>query len=476
MARFVRAALVVAIVGASFSALVGAPASGTSSTATNAVGWLRTQQQPDGGFELAGGFLNETMDAVNAFAQAAQTRAMWSTAEARAAVLGVSTSAGTTPLDFLDDFAEGSITKGQAAKLIVLVTNPLGLDPTAFDPSGDGSPRNLVTTLGGPDDVGSDHKFGIPIASLADITFAIRAYEIVNGSVPPTTTQVLRDAQQANGGWVYNGVSSGTDIDFDSTSNAVRALLAAGIPVSDADVAAGLDFIEAAQQGNGAWQFFGSDDPNSTAQAALALSAAGRTDGLPDADAYLAGVQVGDGRIASPSDAFPPINTFATSQSVEALVRASIPVASAPYTHPITLPAAVGGGALSLDTDSGALENVAVVDPATLAAPPFGVSFPRGLVSFEVTGLDDGEIVTVHLTLPVGTTLSRYFKFHGSAWSDATSLASFSGNVVTLTLTDGGAGDADGQANGVIVDPSGPAAVTVAVSPDAVVLVPRFTG
>ena len=33
--------------------------------------------------------------------------------------------------------------------------------------------------------------------------------------------------------------------------------------------------------------------------------------------------------------------------------------------------------------------------------------------------------------------------------------AAISGNRVTLTLTDGGAGDADFQANGVIVDPVG---------------------
>jgi len=36
----------------------------------------------------------------------------------------------------------------------------------------------------------------------------------------------------------------------------------------------------------------------------------------------------------------------------------------------------------------------------------------------------------------------------------------FNGRQVTLRLTDGGAGDADGVVNGVIVDPGGPVMVT----------------
>ena len=54
MLRFVRAALVVAVVSTSFSLVAASPAPATSSAVTGAIAWLRTQQQADGGFEVAG--------------------------------------------------------------------------------------------------------------------------------------------------------------------------------------------------------------------------------------------------------------------------------------------------------------------------------------------------------------------------------------------------------------------------------------
>jgi hypothetical protein len=42
--------------------------------------------------------------------------------------------------------------------------------------------------------------------------------------------------------------------------------------------------------------------------------------------AWLRSRQAANGHIVSPSDAFPPVNTFATSQAVEALRRGWVPV------------------------------------------------------------------------------------------------------------------------------------------------------
>lgn len=52
----------------------------------------------------------------------------------------------------------------------------------------------------------------------------------------------------------------------------------------------------------------------------------------------------------------------------------------------------------------------------------------------------------------------------GGQWIDATSILGDNNgdNVLTLTITDGGPFDADGQANGIIVDPGGPAVLVVA--------------
>ena len=86
---------------------VPAPAAGAADPPFDVAGaaaYLRSQQQPDGGFETAGfpGF--ETPDAALALAEAAQTGAAWNTIEARAGVQAAVRD-GKTALDYLDDLA-----------------------------------------------------------------------------------------------------------------------------------------------------------------------------------------------------------------------------------------------------------------------------------------------------------------------------------------------------------------------------------
>jgi len=489
MARFLRAALAVAIVSVSFSIVAATHAPATSTAVADAVAWLKIQQQPDGGFEVVGfpGF--ETPDAVFALAQGAQTGSTWSTISALAAVTGTTTG-GNDALDAVDTYASGSIGSGQAGKLITLVTSPLGIDPATFDPSGNGV-VNLVSELGTP---GPDNKWGIALASFNSILFATRGYARV-ATVPAATIQVVRDAQKSDGSWSYNGVSSGIDGGTDTTGLAVQALLDAGLGAGDATVARALDYLVVQQQADGAWTDGFSENPNSTAVAMLALTQAGRTGPLVAGDAYLAAQQQPDGHIEGPYDFGSP-NTFGTSQAIEALQRVLQAVPASSVVQTIT--PATGSGGITIETSAGQLDGVTAVNPTTLPSPPAGTSFPNGLVSFSITGLERGATATVRLILPSGTTVERYFKFNGTAWSDATSLATIAGNVVTLTLTDGGAGDEDGVANGVIVDPGGPSVATAAGTPgvianpaspagrggtsaapaaaDAILLVPRFTG
>ena len=88
-------------------------------------------------------------------------------------------------------------------------------------------------------------------------------------------SQAIRDAQQANGGWNFNGDPTDTDIDTDTTALAVEALIAGGADATDPAVHAALGFFATNHQANGAWQFFGVDDPNSTSLSILGLTAAG---------------------------------------------------------------------------------------------------------------------------------------------------------------------------------------------------------
>jgi serine protease len=75
------------------------------------------------------------------------------------------------------------------------------------------------------------------------------------------------------------------------------------------------------------------------------------------------------------------------------------------------------------------------------------------ILSYKVKGIADGATVEITLTYPnaLGSN-SKIYKIDANGFSEFPN-AVISGNKVTLTLVDGGSGDADGEANGVIVDP-----------------------
>ncbi len=84
------------------------------------------------------------------------------------------------------------------------------------------------------------------------------------------------------------------------------------------------------------------------------------------------------------------------------------------------------------------------------------VTFPFGVVSFRITDISPGSTVTVELVMPSNVaTNSRYYKYDSANGWRQISFGSNDGDaIITLQLTDGDtATDADGLANGVIVDP-----------------------
>jgi parallel beta-helix repeat protein len=125
----------------------------------------------------------------------------------------------------------------------------------------------------------------------------------------------------------------------------------------------------------------------------------------------------------------------------------------------VTVETATGTGVATFSTDLGTIENLVAVSEAALpeAGKP-NLTFPHGFFSFRIVGLTPGASVTVTITLPssmpVGT---QYWKYQtGKGWYQIPIGDDDGDNVITIRLTDGGLGDGDGQANGVIVDPGGP--------------------
>jgi YD repeat-containing protein len=90
---------------------------------------------------------------------------------------------------------------------------------------------------------------------------------------------------------------------------------------------------------------------------------------------------------------------------------------------------------------------------------------PYGQFQFDITDVSVGGSTVVQLSLPDGETADGYYKFDpvtGDPYDfsfDGTTGAVIDGNDITLHFVDGGRGDADGVANGVIVDPGGPVTI-----------------
>ncbi|MCD6465482.1 hypothetical protein J7L27_03850, partial [Candidatus Bathyarchaeota archaeon] len=119
-----------------------------------------------------------------------------------------------------------------------------------------------------------------------------------------------------------------------------------------------------------------------------------------------------------------------------------------------------GTGTAYFEPESGSIENLTAVDESTLPTEgkPENVEFPHGFFSFRITGLTPGQTVTITITLPsnmpVGT---QYWKYHTpQGWYQIPVGDDDGDNVITIQLTDGGLGDDDETANGVIVDVGGP--------------------
>ena len=117
-------------------------------------------------------------------------------------------------------------------------------------------------------------------------------------------------------------------------------------------------------------------------------------------------------------------------------------------------------GTVSFNISAGGISGLSNTAPVDMrCSTPSGYIFPYGMFSFNITDLRAGQQASVTIRfpnpLPLGT---KYYKCINGSMVDCSSLVTrVNEYTLQLSLTDGGLGDADGVANGTIVDPGGPA-------------------
>ena len=135
-----------------------------------------------------------------------------------------------------------------------------------------------------------------------------------------------------------------------------------------------------------------------------------------------------------------------------------------------TVMTATATGIATATVNSGQLyvfEALALTDlpVSAQASVPTDTTFVDGFFRIVIDGVPSGGTVNVTLDLPGSFTAGSdpYYKWDAvNGWQTFPYTNGANTNHVLLTLTDGGAGDADGVANGQIVDPGSPGS-TVAV-------------
>ncbi|KAA0233600.1 hypothetical protein EDM76_09190 [bacterium] len=296
--------------------------------ALRGVEFIRTTQQPDGGF----GPFGQTMDAIYAI---------------RAAGLDPNTFAagGNSPAAYLRSNAPSATKPANAAKA-ALGARALGLDPRNIEGT------DLITAIenGFAPDTGrfAEDDFSQSIAMLGLACSGV--------ATPSTAIRALREAQAADGGWGFGGFS-----DPDTTAIALQALVASGVPRGDSSIVKGVAYLRATQAADGGWGYGGDSNASSTAFVVQGLVASGEqvesatyAKGKASPVTFLLAQQNPDGSFKGFDAA------FATNQAVPALAArgfcetSTTPITPAPALTP-PKPPATGSGLAAIPSQGGML-------------------------------------------------------------------------------------------------------------------------
>lgn len=114
-------------------------------------------------------------------------------------------------------------------------------------------------------------------------------------------------------------------------------------------------------------------------------------------------------------------------------------------------------GSISILSSHGVIENVRLLNETDLPEyRDLGVTFLYGVLNITISGLSPGQTTSVILSLPDNVQENaQYWMYYLNAWYVFPFLSNDGDHVVILMLTDGGVGDLDGVANGVLIHTGG---------------------
>jgi hypothetical protein len=352
--------------------------------AANALAYVRTLQNPDGGFPAFGSdsSAGATIDALFAFTAAGIDPATVA-------------KGGNSPLDYLGTQVDSyTTTPGHTAKL-VLGLAAAGEDPRAF------AGHDLVASMNSNFN-GASHSYG---DGVLDHEVYMLARARLHLSPATGSADYLKSKQISGGCWEF---SDGFGCDTNTTALGIEALLAAGVAPSDSAAQAALDYLGGAQNDDGGFPYdplssWGTDsDANSTAFVLQALVAAGEDidagggwqapGGTTPLEALLGFQNPQTGAFTYSGED----NAYATYQSIPALLLQPYP--GAPKTSereatatpkPTKTPVATATPTVALPAEPTATPLPSVVVP-TVVGPPLSAPLSREVAGITIAAAGEG--------------------------------------------------------------------------------------
>jgi prenyltransferase beta subunit len=261
-----RLAMLVFVAVAASGVLLSVTAAAQPSSRTNsadqfaavqaALDWLRTQQQPDGGFNHGlGSDPDSTIEAVLALSAGGRDPHEWSSVEG-----------GPSVVDYLVDQAAAYASTGAGAiARLTLAAVCADEEPRAF--GGLDLPSQLAAAY--------EEGTGVYGSGLSDQVWAMLALGAVRMEVPSAATDWLAAQQGVDGGFDMSGLGPDTD----STALAIQALVTGGRAITSTTIVSGVNYLKSQQSATGGFPLALASGPDSNARSTAcgiqALVAAG---------------------------------------------------------------------------------------------------------------------------------------------------------------------------------------------------------